>query len=310
MGANVTLSEKHICGTKRHQRMCNECKYERGDYRCHTASNYGTSEVPIIKSRRRNFHTDFERYFPGLFPELFPPSEQRYRSVLPHVPYNTTSTTWMLSMVRCRDCGVFKELAGLCYGSVFTDSRPSRHPSWHHRGHIGDSFHPGTESRLCPPCFSKRYGTEALQQSLVDFALKSAQADLTQAIYFLKFGWLRLNYCDEWLRGKDCISLRDKIATQALRLQNDNEPGDGKGAHPREPDMETLHALYHETYHFIYHVVAEDSRKTYLRRDRLRDWLDDYEKGERAYWSFKEIIRRINESPGLLVDYAMLPAAL
>lgn len=312
MDTNMLHLEKYICGTARHLRRCNECRYERGDFRRHTTSNYNTSEVPIIKSRRRKFHTNFERYFPGLFPDLFPPSEQRYRSMRAPHRRDAHLNPWVLSMARCKRCGLFKELAAFRHGGIFQYWKPSGHASWLHRIPNGEGARPGsTESRFCSPCFAELHGPGALLESLAGFALTIAEADLSDTARFLQFGWATVVHHEGWLWQIAHQSPRNAgLAAKALRVLNLSGSGHGeegiKEVRSEELDMEALHTLHQEISRFVHHEASEESKEHMRDWVVFRIWLEDYEKGERAYLAFREIVRRIKANPGLLVDYAML----
>ena len=116
--------ERLRTGSHRHLRKCNECRFELGQFKKSPlvrlgqpadltwafTNNKGTSEVPVVRSRRLNFNTPFDRYFPGIEPYML---TARASLVLPLWRIHRRDTTFMPTttyMVRCPSCTVWQEL--------------------------------------------------------------------------------------------------------------------------------------------------------------------------------------------------------
>lgn len=228
----------------------------------------------------------------------------------------------MLNTTRCKDCGLFKELAAFRHGGAYRYWQPLSHGpwqllpygSWRHRNPKGHTLGHITDFRTCNTCFADKYGLVALQQSLAAFALELAEDALADYSDFLMNGWsdiinggLRRLMNDERERH-----LVDEIAAKASRVLHQDTSLKSRARQQfvfREGDMEALHAIQAEVIHLVYHETTQKSRENIFRSRAVEIWLDDYEKGEGAYRIFKEVIRRIKESPGVLDDYTLLQAA-
>lgn len=85
-----------------------------------------------------------------------------------------------------------------------------------------------------------------------------------------------------------------------------------------EHDIEALNALHQDLFQTFFSEVSkadwpimrhEYTLGSYSIKPCSRQWFLEYEKAVRSYSNANEMIRRINETPGLLLDNAMLSAA-
>ncbi|KAK1835634.1 hypothetical protein QBC39DRAFT_416308 [Podospora conica] len=114
--------EKMLCGTERHKRACNNCRYLRGDWSYQgLPPALGRPGAPIIRSRQIAVPHIFERHFPGFLdflhkrnPALSLP-ETHPRLLRMWLNANHRHDTWTLFTAYCGSCLQWQELAGFGY---------------------------------------------------------------------------------------------------------------------------------------------------------------------------------------------------
>lgn len=169
------------CGFKRRLRTCNECRYQRGDFkhgirsdgdetqrdRGHQQLNSGTITVPIIRSRPMFCVSLIERNFPGFWQTLEndkrpvnnPPLQRVYRD-------DATDQPWATYMVRCPACAVWQELRAMRCGGIFPHWRPDLvlgQETWD-----GETLNANSiNSMTCNSCYAKKNGRPALGEVLL-----------------------------------------------------------------------------------------------------------------------------------------------
>lgn len=180
---------------KRHLRMCNECRYENGDWSRHTDSNLGTPHTPVIKSRPKKFHGPVERYFPGLvsppngndaraMPSRYPIRQKVYRQ------HDRTNDFWILHMVRCPTCAEWLELRHFRQGGpAHYKATPVNMPHWNwlRPGEVWNGPH--FDTWRCNACVLRDEGVEALALALLTHWRLMANSERSLLRSINSYGW-------------------------------------------------------------------------------------------------------------------------
>lgn len=280
-------------------RLCIDCKTERGLYeKNHRFILYSSR---MIASHKRSFPTAFERYFPGLFSDLIPPREERIWRY---------GSLWMLAMSRCPGCKAFKEAAK--FPRCVSRSPPRSRNGICLEGEIITGPAPG----LCSLCFAKEFGSAALQERLAGCALALAEAALDDIHNFLKSGWMSIIEGNitiyEPREPYDISTPKNRFAVKACRIFNPDaleiQTVRKQGFELEERDMEGLHTIHAEIVQFLEHQPWAKKReaRAFSSDNFVYDpWGHAYEEAEGSYRLFKKIIRRIKESPEIVLRHAM-----
>ncbi|KAF2763330.1 hypothetical protein EJ05DRAFT_496155 [Pseudovirgaria hyperparasitica] len=213
----VAIAHEQVeAGSHRHLRKCNECRFQHGylkrtafikqrwprgndpDSLCWAYSwNKGTAEVPIVKSRRLNFTTPLDRYFPGVAnyletarPAFNLPLQRIYRENAAYQP-NT------MHMVRCPGCTQWQELRAFRW-------KPQ---GWGYGEYIGIGIYTSEEGveehfehvkqMRCNRCILREHGEARLAEELqTQFnSLIVIQQQAVQEIF--SGGWVQLKIAIE-----------------------------------------------------------------------------------------------------------------
>ncbi|KAI4598789.1 hypothetical protein KJ359_002681 [Pestalotiopsis sp. 9143b] len=210
--ATGETDERYLCGFRRHQRKCNECRFQTGDLRSHlvipprnvglvpytAGANIGTASVPIVRSRRLALASYVHRYFPGLFMDL--PSYSPLADKAPTFPIyrQDARDRWFTHyMIRCPGCASWKELAAFRIGNHW----PMWWPAWRHRwapapGEITWENWDGRKmdeqfinDLRCHACLAAVSGRAHLTKALLEWYSDFLLAGLWRAQNCLAMGW-------------------------------------------------------------------------------------------------------------------------
>ncbi|KAJ5773948.1 hypothetical protein N7457_008844 [Penicillium paradoxum] len=178
--------ELAYCGFKRHQRQCNECRYQRGELLSCRDGIGGSPTTPVTRSRRVWYESQVDRYFPGLAITL-DIKNARGQSNFAVYPGDTDfgNHWWTMYMVRCSGCSTWKEAHSFPLLEQNWYWRPSRtclHPTdltdeailvgeraneelgkWDRTPADGEIF----GKLLCSHCFSRENGREPLETGIL-----------------------------------------------------------------------------------------------------------------------------------------------
>lgn len=296
-------AEKVICGLKRLERQCLECRFQHGHWNRPTRDNLGTRDAPLIISRQREFLDIFERCFPGFIPR---PPKAQLPSIFRVEGNETPYLKLILYVCRCFSCGVWQEMAAF---RILPDY---------------DRFSPvadiDTQTAMgainCNHCEFRKFGHTAFTKVITERALGLAATSLAQIRNRLEFGW-RL-------------------------LKNDIKPGNGLSKH-RKSVQELLKGVKHvhvprtlwhpggDEANKIASVNAFEMRDKMLSRNQKRVvkirafleenlnveeygelvdswfklWLFDYEKNAAAYNRMSRVFICIRDDPQHLVRFLL-----
>lgn len=187
---NALAIEREQCGTMRHLRMCNECRYQHGDLRPQLhgrGRRWKASTMPILPSRRTStFGTFVDRWFPNVSSAL------EHKRPGYNAPVYWVFMHWMrrddatpreirgrvarerrlaVYMARCPGCSRWKEVRD------FRMSKDRSYPHWKPNVATGYRLSETTragwaeaeaalDAHRCNACFVKERGREELAREL------------------------------------------------------------------------------------------------------------------------------------------------
>ncbi|CAH0023413.1 unnamed protein product [Clonostachys rhizophaga] len=215
------LTEISRRGQKRRNRRCNECLFQKGQYRA--PSTIGDVRTPIMKrSRLVRCGSALRRYFPG-YSEIYgrpcpPIPTLRMPSFVRFVRFQEL---WNLCMIRCPGCEVWQEMRAFrLSGSLLGCGFDTTADAW--EGMIDwDATIMEQESlgeSVCNRCFVNKNGRDQLKQVLFRWLSHEQSQELARIEAMIKVGWISITDAltsakfnsDPWdnLRRAHSISLK------------------------------------------------------------------------------------------------------
>ncbi|CAG9994610.1 unnamed protein product [Clonostachys byssicola] len=172
---NLLDIELITCGSKRHNRMCNECRYQSGQLRVQLGVKRGTPTFPIMTSRKVHFPSAYSRFFPRLPEFLGMPEPDFYLpigeisqigNVFVMGPVGLYSRPWTMYMGRCSGCETWQEVRSFRLGGYEAWWNPKLDAHLWHDEHLAIEDLPEI---ICNGCYARKYGKLALGRLLGDF---------------------------------------------------------------------------------------------------------------------------------------------
>ncbi|CAH0044989.1 unnamed protein product [Clonostachys solani] len=173
--SNLFEIELATSGSKRYNRMCNECRFQSGQLRVQLGDRRGTTATPIMHSRQVHFASAHDRFFPGLPEHLGMPEPQFYLpigeigkvgEVFVMGPVGLYSRPWTMYMVRCPDCERWQEVRAFRLGGYSAWWNPNLDAQlWNNEALSIEDLH----EIICNGCYARKYGKLALGTLLADF---------------------------------------------------------------------------------------------------------------------------------------------
>ncbi|KAK1774252.1 hypothetical protein QBC45DRAFT_425499 [Copromyces sp. CBS 386.78] len=185
-------AELLLCGLRRHNRRCNECRFLRGDLRhLNPTNNPGNAfpPLPVARGRKLPFYNLFDRCFPTFFNPV--PLHQTGRRFTQFGNQRNKAYTWMMCTVRCSGCSKWKDasqfrLPMAAYGTEDLLKREIANylvPD----PQLGELRKPS-----CNGCFLAEHGMAAFRRHIVRFARSLLVDALDRVKYQVLFGWEKL----------------------------------------------------------------------------------------------------------------------
>lgn len=299
-----------LCGTKRHRRLCNECRYQQGDFarQCYlpTRSNRGSKKTPVAQGPVRHFRTYIERYFPGLFDyvdEAGNPFDHPHRLTLPKpTGQQPECHIWM---ARCLGCAVWQDLADLRCSQEIVPDFLYFHPygGWHWPGLSHDDLR-------CSTCVAKTYGRDAVAQGVQKFWNAVTEFEMKSVVDTWTFGW---NLLGGLLDDQQCKGHHNRIEAilRGITWKVKQPPPYGfeNGKRPQvdldRSDLEDLRSRIRQCRDWIEEHWEDVERPQLLDQPYFTEWLGDYERYETFWLWIKRIRQKVDENPMILVEYVL-----
>lgn len=295
-------AEKALCGTERHKRACNHCRYLRGDW-SHPGLALGRPGAPIVKSRHVPFPHVFERHFPGFLdflyernpdPVLSPP--KAYPRLFKHFNYNSNHRhdMWTQYTAYCGSCSQWQELAGFGYYASYMNEipmvpldRPKHQP-------------PIPWPTCCNQC-SQKEDRSAFTQRASGTAIQVANVALCAVTERLTYGW------DGLLRHFEVHPLKPFRRTGESILSGlPSNPGTHQTPFRTlmfdESILPDLRIRLEKVRSFFRDGVPDRVRYEYVS-NYFKLWIEDYELNEAVYLQMKKAVAMIKEQPGIVELY-------
>lgn len=313
------------CGFKRHLRQCNECRFQKGNLRSHSATyrsreygtgeNLGTKTVPIVVGRRLAFGTSLDRYFPT-FCEKLVPDKPRCGNAPVFTIYREFASTvfFTLYMIRCPGCARWLEMRAFRCGGMW----PKWWPGYRARGGtnfvnwdgsvVNEEFINGM---LCNSCYASKHGEAKLLETLTKWFMRLADVYNCGLEYMFYYGWWAIWYSIDQgstrgLRGiprKYHFEIRTEVLAGVPWVDYDDKR---KGVQYDKADLQALNKK-HKAWMEIYSRYRKDPTAEFLLRDGA-DWFDTWMRGYdrlEAQWVWlKKCREEIEKRPESLLDWA------
>ena len=184
--------EAERCGTKRHLRRCNECRYLRCELKLRPDGSGGTSKVPIMASRRVSFPTHLERYFPKFWENLESKRPLFNARLFRIYREDAFDQLWTMYMIRCPGCARWQESREFRFGGFYPHWKPVVSAENHEASRTWDDQEI-TESLLneleCNTCFEKSKGSSELSTVLFRWICRLIDLQLMLLSNQLSGGW-------------------------------------------------------------------------------------------------------------------------
>ncbi|KAF7364614.1 Signal recognition particle, SRP54 subunit, GTPase [Mycena venus] len=293
-------AETILSGAHRTRRRCNECRFRRGDFARPTRANVGTAAVPVLKSRRVEFTSVLNRYFPGLLPrmplEMVPLLFKIYKD-------NVRTEHFTLYHARCPGCAVWQELGAFRVGLPYEHATPSLMLEERRQQLQGEDVF---ATLLCNRCLCARHGRARLGEELAAFAAKLLDAEYDWKEYQLRFGWKNLEETFRLRRRKkDRSSRMFQEIIAGLPWVEAKDIGDGRKMLDFDRcDPDDLRQRIVRLRVLVETEMTEEKRKEFLKNKWFRLWLEEYEKNETWAAMLKEL-RSTSARPDALVDFVL-----
>lgn len=332
--------ELRLCGYRRHQRRCIECRYQLGDLRSHTVmntasdpprpyqtgANAGTADVPMVKSRRIAYGSLVGRLFPGFLADLpsYKPGCER-APIFTIYRQDARENYYTNYMIRCPGCSSWKEMAAFRCGNTW----PKFWPAYRH---IWGSFMFNWDDRCvdkdfveglrCHSCFAAEHGRDELAKALLRFYDAFLIPDLVRADHDLQLGWMRVfnsvsaeeKYTrpGEWFaRPKHFFDIRTQILS-GLPWKTPDDKSQGISNY-RDINQQTLEAMHekHERLKKMFpvwynlEVATTGYRQSDDWNDQFISWLNGYEALEERFVWLRQCREEAITRPQSLVSWAL-----
>ncbi|KAK3693096.1 hypothetical protein B0T22DRAFT_367695 [Podospora appendiculata] len=271
------------CGITRHKRLCNECRYLRGDW-ARPGSNYGSAEVPIVKSRRPLPYRDLrERYIPGLF--RAPPLMKQPR-LFRVWNWARTEVLSGLDTVRCPGCEAWQELGAFRFKVPLRLWSPEM-----------------LRTLRCNHCVARESGRDDLEMLLTGAVLELMQTLVREVAERLVFGWrfIKKDF-DSGGQLEKYTDAREKILG-GLEWEGTVIGGD-TSADLKTLDMKDLSLRHEHLRQFLENDVPADVRGEVIQ-SWVQIWFEDYGLNEICYRVMQIDIIRVQLDPQFVVDYML-----
>lgn len=172
---NLFDIELVTCGSKRHNRMCNECRYQSGQLRVQLGDKRGTPTFPIMTSRQVHFASAHDRFFPGL-PDFLGMPEPRLYLPIGEIgqigdtfvmgPVGLYTRPWTMYMARCSGCESWQEMRAFRLGGYEAWWNPKLDAQlWNDEEFAIEDLY----EIICNGCYARKYGKLALGRLLGEF---------------------------------------------------------------------------------------------------------------------------------------------
>ncbi|KAK3948031.1 hypothetical protein QBC32DRAFT_269681 [Pseudoneurospora amorphoporcata] len=185
-------AELLLCGLRRHNRRCNECRFLGGDLRhLNPTNNPGNAfpPLPVATGRKLPFYNLFDRCFPTLFNPI--PLSGTGRRFTQFGNQRNKAYTWMMCTVRCRGCSKWKDASQfrLPIAAYKTEDLLKRE--------IANYLVPDPQlgelrKPRCNRCFLAEHGMAAFRGHIVRFARSLLIDALNRVKFQVLFGWGKL----------------------------------------------------------------------------------------------------------------------
>ncbi|KAK0640558.1 hypothetical protein B0T16DRAFT_418111 [Cercophora newfieldiana] len=280
-------AERMLCGTERHKRACNSCRFLRGDWN-HARLMIGSPPTVVIKSRHVVLPHILERKFPGLLEFL----HERHPDKLspPKIQYNNwggwqehhRNKAWSLFTVRCSSCSQWQELAG--FGFSISLWRTVHHVMAH--GPVP-----------CNKCLQRK-DPSAWQSKIWATASKMA-AEVREAMANrLIFGWDMVY--NDFQQGK-LVHYNASFGDRILCVSPWKVPTP-TGWRLKDSFIPELRVRLGYLRSFIRDTLTDELRVE-LVQSWFKVWLKEYELYEEAYIYMSKVHALIVDEPAILDDY-------
>lgn len=316
-------AELLLCGLRRHNRRCNECRFLRGDWRRRSPAirlanmnipgNGFKPPLPVAAGRRLPFYNVFDRCFPALFKPV-PPSETGRRfTAMGNV--NSKVQRLVMFTVRCRSCSTWKD------GSMFRLPVATYRVEWLRVRELGqylvrpDSQMGELKEPKCNQCFLREHGMDAFQRDMVRFAVSLLSYALCRARYQILFGWGKLlrdfapspgAVFAKWAKHGAPI-----VSDFPIKIDN---PYDVRTVpNITTPQLDDLKRRYILFKNFVEQMYQRLPPSPSTSRQAIRNamtswfriWYEDYLLYEQTYRRLQQQLEWVEQFPQDLVDYAL-----
>ncbi|CCC05093.1 hypothetical protein SMACR_07749 [Sordaria macrospora] len=309
-------AELLLCGLRRHNRRCNECRFLRGDWgHLSPANNPGNAlpPLPVATGRKLPFYNLFDRCFPTFFNPV--PLSETGRRFTAFGNQRNKVYVWMMCTVRCRGCSKWQDASQfrLPIAAYKTEDMLVRelgqYSVWD--AELGDLREP-----KCNRCFLRDHGMAAFRRHIVRFARSLLLDALNRVKYQVLFGWGKL--LEDFRPGGDFASWAEYGApiVSSFPIQEDDLL--------TVPYLTTwqIDDLYHRFARFkifVKHMYQGlrpmrqsilDSRSneevmTNVMTSWFRIWYGDYYLYEGMYRRLKNLLEWIEQHEQDVVQYAL-----
>lgn len=310
-------AELLICGLRRHNRRCNECRFLRGDWRHLNPANnpvQGFSPLPVATGRKLPFYNLFDRCFPTLFHPV--PLAETGRRFTQFGNQRNKAYTWMMCTIRCGGCAKWQDASQfrLPIAAYKTEDLLVREIDQYlvRDAELGELREP-----RCNRCFLREHGMAAFRRHLTAFARSLMSDALDRAQFQVLFGWGKLRE-DFRLPGGDFANWAEygRPIVSDFPIQED----DLLIVPPlTTQQLDDLFRRYTCFTIFVEHMYQGlrpvrqtilDSRSneevmSYVMSSWFRIWYDDYYLYERTYRRLDDRFRWIHQHEQEMVSYAL-----
>ncbi|KAL4930270.1 F-box protein [Aspergillus undulatus] len=293
--------ESRRAGSGRHARRCNECRFQRGEFRgcAGKTVGYGTIRAPIVAGRIKSYGSVVDRYFPDVS-EALRTKRPPFNAPL-HAIYreNVHDRPWTQYRIRCRGCSQWKEQRAFRVGGVYHHWIPMDVGNGGLRFTNWDGT-PITETLIdglrCNHCFVQEHGRQALGEELVKWLEDVANKQRSEFTGNLKSGFFRLN--DQYKLRSAPENLRRRVRTLV---------GDMKWLLDKDSyDVTRTNVVFMRMRRA--EVMAQDDVVKLLSDDEWSTpWTNCYDESEALWYWLKELGEEIREEGkgDALVDWAL-----
>ncbi|KAF7533409.1 hypothetical protein G7054_g7100 [Neopestalotiopsis clavispora] len=327
--------ERYLCGYRRRQRQCNECRYQTGNLRSHIVTqapgldledyvagpNLGTATTPIVKSRRL-FHGSFiHRYFPGLFTDL--PCYSPLADNAPNFPIHRQDArdrAFTHYMIRCAGCSIWKEMSAFRCGQHW----PKWWPSHQHRWgtpltnwnciEIDKRF---IDRLKCNSCYVAAAGRRELAFKLLSWYFELLLSEIWHTQQYMEIGWPLLYRAavdgpdvNTWYHTPKCHQ-KEVLERVFVGLPWEDPDDKREGINVTYADSEMLktmnekHKLIQKNWGTWFVINPDEHRLPGDFNDWVLSWLNGYDNLEaRLVWlrgCRDELVKR----PGAILEWAL-----